>query len=44
MSNGPEGVTDFGVYAGVMGLGNGTPSAYLITPARLCNLVSYQWR
>ena len=32
MSNGPEGVTDFGVYAAVTGLGNGTPSAYLITP------------
>ena len=30
-SNGPEGATDLGVYAGVTGLGNGTPSAYLIT-------------
>ena len=30
-SNVPEGPTDFGVHAGVMGLGNGTPSAYLIT-------------
>ena len=30
-SNGPEGATDLGVYAGVMGLGNGPPSASLIT-------------
>ena len=30
-SNGPEGATDLDVYAGVMGLGNGTPPAYLIT-------------
>ena len=30
-SSGPQGATDFGVYAAVTGLGNGTPSAYLIT-------------